>query len=273
MTYRVIALDLDGTLLTQTKQILPESIEVLAQARRQGVKVVIVTGRHHVAIRPFYHALELDTPALCCNGTYMYDFSQQQVMKSNPLTLPQSLRVIELLKEYNVHSLMYTDSAMTYEEPDDTIARWGVWSARLPESQRPNIIQVARFDDAAKQAGAIWKFATMSNDIDSLHSFSQVIENELNLTCEFSWHNQMDIAQTGNSKGNLLKSWVTQQGLDMNNVIAFGDNFNDLSMIEMSGLGVAMENSADDIKAKADLVTTTNESAGIADVIRQYVLR
>lgn len=272
MTYRIIALDLDGTLLTQTKQILPESLEALAEARRKGVKVVIVTGRHHVAIKPFYQALELDTPALCCNGTYIYDFKQQQVLKSNPLTLPQTLRIIDLLKQYQVHGLMYIDNAMTYEVPDDNIARWGVWSSRLPETQRPNIIQVNQFDETARQANAIWKFATISNDTDSLHEFGNVIEDELGLTGEFSWHNQMDIAQAGNSKGNLLKSWVEQQGMDMSNVIAFGDNFNDLSMLEMSGLGVAMENSADDIKAKADLVTTTNESAGIASVIREYVL-
>lgn len=272
MTYRIIALDLDGTLLTQTKQILPESLDVLAEAQQNGVKVVIVTGRHHIAIKPFYQALKLDTPALCCNGTYIYDFQQRQVVKSNPLTLPQTLRVIELLREYKVHSLMYTDSAMTYEVPDDNIARWGVWSSRLPESQRPNIIQVKQFDDTAKEARAIWKFATTSNDISSLQKFSGVIEGELGLTCEFSWHNQMDIAQSGNSKGNLLKSWVEQQGLAMDNVIAFGDNFNDISMLEMAGLGVAMENSADDIKASADLVTTSNEAPGIANIIREYVL-
>lgn len=272
MTYRIIALDLDGTLLTQTKQILPESLNVLTQARQKGIKVVIVTGRHHVAIKPFYHALQLDTPALCCNGTYIYDFHQQQVLQKNPLTLPQSLRIIELLNDYKVHGLMYVDNAMTYEVPDDNTVRWGVWSSRLPEALRPNIIQVKQFSETAKEANAIWKFATISDNTDSLHTFSNVIENELGLTCEFSWHNQMDIGQAGNSKGNLLKSWVEQQGLDMSNVIAFGDNFNDLSMLEMSGLGVAMENSSDDIKAKAKLVTTTNEQPGIANIIREYVL-
>lgn len=71
MSYRVIALDLDGTLLTPAKTILPQSIEALKRARQAGVKVAIVTGRHHCAIHPFYQALELDTPAICCNGTYL----------------------------------------------------------------------------------------------------------------------------------------------------------------------------------------------------------
>ncbi|MDI3365974.1 MULTISPECIES: HAD-IIB family hydrolase [Pantoea] len=71
MSYRVIALDLDGTLLTPTKTILPQSVEAITQARQAGVKVIIVTGRHHCAIHPFYQTLALDTPAICCNGTYL----------------------------------------------------------------------------------------------------------------------------------------------------------------------------------------------------------
>ncbi|EPK7663786.1 HAD-IIB family hydrolase [Raoultella ornithinolytica] len=71
MTSRVIALDLDGTLLTSNKTILPASLEALARARAAGFQVIVVTGRHHVAIHPFYQALALDTPAICCNGTYL----------------------------------------------------------------------------------------------------------------------------------------------------------------------------------------------------------
>ncbi len=78
MSYRVIALDLDGTLLDNQKRILPQSLEALAQARAAGVQVVVVTGRHHVAIHPFYQALQIDTPAICCNGTYLYDFQQKR---------------------------------------------------------------------------------------------------------------------------------------------------------------------------------------------------
>nr|WP_260455032.1 HAD-IIB family hydrolase [Enterobacter ludwigii] len=71
MTSRVIALDLDGTLLTPQKTLLPSSLEALKRAQEVGYQLLIVTGRHHVAIHPFYQALALDTPAICCNGTYL----------------------------------------------------------------------------------------------------------------------------------------------------------------------------------------------------------
>ncbi|SQI26392.1 Putative phosphatase [Salmonella enterica subsp. arizonae] len=78
MTARVIALDLDGTLLTPQKTLLPSSLDALSRAKEAGFQLIIVTGRHHVAIHPFYQALALDTPAICCNGTYLYDYQAKK---------------------------------------------------------------------------------------------------------------------------------------------------------------------------------------------------
>ena len=99
MNYQVIALDLDGTLLTHEKKILPESIKALTDARKAGAKVVIVTGRHFVAIHPFYQALELDTPAICCNGALLYDYLDEKVIASDPLRAEQASQLIDLLDD------------------------------------------------------------------------------------------------------------------------------------------------------------------------------
>lgn len=272
MTYQIIALDLDGTLLTQQKQILPESLTVLAKAKQQGIKVIIVTGRHHVSIKPFYHALELDTPALCCNGTYSYNFQTEQIIEGNALRKDQALQLLNLIRQQQLHCLLYVQDAMIYEQPDETTERWHKWSMQLPEKFRPNIYQVTSYEEAIENSDAIWKFVTLAPEPELLN-FSQVINDNMGLACDISWHNQMDITQQGNSKGNLLKKWAESQGINMQHVIAFGDNFNDLSMLKMAGMGIAMGNSSDDIKAIADLVTTDNNSTAIADIISQYVIK
>ncbi|MEZ2696608.1 HAD hydrolase family protein, partial [Hafnia alvei] len=92
------------------------------------------------------------------------------------------------------------------------------------------------------------------------------------LACEWSWHDQVDVAQAGNSKGNRLAEYVASRGIDMSEVIAFGDNFNDISMLESVGLGVAMGNSADEVKARAKAVIGGNEETSIADFLKQKVL-
>ncbi len=272
MAYSVIALDLDGTLLDRQKKILPESLKALTDAQAAGVQVVVVTGRHHVAIHPFYQALKIATPAICCNGTYLYNYQAKKVISSNPLRKSQAKRVIELLKQFHIHGLIYVDDAMVYDQPSEHVIRTLAWANTLPVAQRPTLVQVESLADTAERANAIWKFATAHPDSEALHAFAETVERELDLACEWSWHDQVDIAQTGNSKGKLLQQWVESEGMGMDQVIAFGDNFNDLSMLEAAGLGVAMGNSEDAIKARADLVIGDNESPAIAGVIYQRVL-
>lgn len=270
MNYQVIALDLDGTLLNPEKKILPESIQALNNARKSGAKVVIVTGRHFVAIHPFYQALELDTPAICCNGALLYDYSEKKVIASDPLHPEQATRLIDLLDRYDVHGLMYADDAMMYQDLTGHIERTTNWAKSLPVAQRPVFRQVKSLHEAAQEVEGIWKFALTDTDTEKLKKFTQIVESELNLACEWSWHDQVDIAQEGNSKGKRLAQWVESQGLSMSQVIAFGDNYNDLSMLKTAGLGVAMGNAVDEVKSCADLMIGDNTEPGIADIINKY---
>lgn len=272
MTYRVIALDLDGTLLDRQKKILPESLSALALARQQGIKIVIVTGRHHSAIHPFYQALQLDTPAICCNGTYVYDYLTGKTSHTNPLSATQAKNVLSMLQAFDIHGLMYADDAMYYQYPTGHVTRSQAWASTLPELQRPSFLQVEDLLQQTDESDSIWKFATSHADIPVLNDFAGAVEKQLGLACEWSWQDQVDIAQTGNSKGKLLQQWLAEQDISMKDVVAFGDNFNDISMLEGAGLGVAMGNSADEIKARADLVIGDHEEPGIAEVIRTRIL-
>ncbi|EXU73502.1 pyridoxal phosphatase [Erwinia mallotivora] len=272
MSYRIIALDLDGTLLTPRKTILPESLTALKKAREAGVKVIIVTGRHHVAIHPFYQALALDTPAICCNGTYLYDYHAKKVLKSDPLPKEQAQQVITLLDESAIHGLLYVDNAMLWQTETGHVTRTMQWGLTLPEHQRPVFIQVEDLAEAARQADNIWKFALSHPDTVALQQFVDKVESTLGLACEWSWHDQVDIARAGNSKGKRLAEWVASQGLQMSDVLAFGDNYNDLSMLETVGLGVAMGNADDAIKARAGRTIGSNLETGIADTIYREIL-
>ncbi|MBK0035392.1 pyridoxal phosphatase [Erwinia sp. S43] len=272
MSYRIIALDLDGTLLTPNKTILPESLEALAKARQAGVKVLIVTGRHHVAIHPFYQALALDTPAICCNGTYLYDYQAKKVLHSDPLPKDQAQRVIEMLDDAAIHGLLYVDDAMLYQAETGHVTRTINWGLTLPESQRPTFLHVDSLAGAAQSAQSIWKFAVSHQDTAELQRFAQKVEDELGLACEWSWHDQVDIAKAGNSKGKRLAEWVAAEGYQMSDVLAFGDNYNDLSMLETVGLGVAMGNADEAIKARAGRVIGTNLEPGIAETIYREIL-
>jgi Cof subfamily protein (haloacid dehalogenase superfamily) len=272
MTSRVIALDLDGTLLTSSKTILPASLEALARARAAGYRVIVVTGRHHVAIHPFYQALALDTPAICCNGTYLYDYQAKKVLQADPMAVDKALSLTGMLADHDVHGLMYVDDAMLYEHPTGHVIRTARWAESLPPEQRPVFTQVDSLAQAAREVKAVWKFALTDENIPKLQQFAQHVGQTLGLECEWSWHDQVDIARAGNSKGKRLAQWVEAQGLSMRDVVAFGDNYNDLSMLEAAGTGVAMGNAVDEVKARANVVIGENESNSIADFINRNLL-
>lgn len=272
MSYRIIALDLDGTLLTPRKTILPDSLVALQKAREAGVKVIIVTGRHHVAIHPFYQALALDTPAICCNGTYLYDYHAEKVLTSDPLPKEQAQQVITLLDEAHIPGLLYVDNAMFWQTETGHVNRTIQWGLSLPEHQRPVFTKVDSLAEAAEQADNIWKFALSHTDTAALQRCVDNVESTLGLACEWSWQDQVDIAKAGNSKGRRLAEWVASEGLQMRDVLAFGDNYNDLSMLETVGLGVAMGNADAAIKARAGLVIGSNLEPGIAETIYREVL-
>ncbi|EGL1463958.1 molybdenum-dependent transcriptional regulator [Salmonella enterica subsp. enterica serovar Infantis] len=159
MTARVIALDLDGTLLTPHKTLLPSSLDALSRAKEAGFQLIIVTGRHHVAIHPFYQALALETPAICCNGTYLYDYQAKTVLDADPMPVDKALQLIDLLDEHQIHGLMYVDDAMLYEHPTGHVVRTSRWAQTLPPEQRPTFAQVSSLAQAARDVNAVWKFA------------------------------------------------------------------------------------------------------------------
>lgn len=202
----------------------------------------------------------------------MYDYHAKKVLEADPMPVDKALSLTSLLAEHDIHGLMYVDDAMLYERPTGHVIRTTNWAQSLPVEQRPVFTQVDSLAQAAREVQAVWKFALTDENIPKLQAFAQTVGQKLGLECEWSWHDQVDIARAGNSKGKRLAQWVAAQGLSMQDVIAFGDNYNDLSMLEAAGTGVAMGNAVEEVKARANVVIGENETTSIADFINRNLL-
>ena len=273
MKYRLVALDLDGTLLDSQLQIRSETIEALRRVRAQGVQVMIVTGRHHVAAYPYWHQLGLDSPAICCNGAYVYDFRTHKPLAGNPLTREESRALLKLVRKHAINTLIYIDEAMVYEAASTSSPFIMKWAATLPEGLRPRIECVESYEQLIEEVDTIWKFASSGDDRDAMRAFVDDIEQNIGLSCEMSGDYRLDIARAGNSKGARLAQWIAEQGIAREEVIAFGDQNNDFEMLRLAGMGVAMGNSHAEVQPCADWVTGTNDSDGIAQALHRFVLR
>lgn len=272
MKYRLIALDLDGTLLNSQLQIRQETIDALKLARAQGVQAMIVTGRHHVTAYPYWQQLGLELPAICCNGAYLYDYRAGQPLASDPLSRDEARALLRLVRKYAIYTMVYDQNFMAYETINKHLKAILGWSATLPQALRPRIEHVQSYERLLDEAETIWKFTLACDDFAAISAFVAEVEQTLGLSCVWSGQSRLDIGHAGNSKGQRLAEWIAAQGIAREQVIAFGDEQNDMEMLRLAGVGVAMGNSGRAVQECADWTTGNNDSSGIADALQRFVL-
>lgn len=273
MSFKAIAFDLDGTLLDSQRRIRPSSIKAINAARACGLEVIIVTGRHHMVTRPYHYELGLDTPAICCNGAYLHDFGQGKALIANPIVKENAEHLLQLTAKHGVIARILTADAMHYITPDRTLLRYMEWGESLPESLRPVVRQHADYTSLIASAPTIYGFVIVDPTFNAVKALEHDIKTEIGLSCEWFAEDGFDIANHGNSKGGRLLEWAAAKGIAASEIIAFGDNHNDASMLDKVGLGVAMGNARDTIKACAKIVAPgDNNSDAIAEVLRYHVL-
>lgn len=272
MRYQAVAFDLDGTLLSPNATILESSKLAIQKVREKGVKVYFVTGRHHTAVRPYYAELDLDTPVVCCNGTYLYDFKNEKVLTGNPLSADIATKIINDAQAEGIHTAVYFQDSMTYEELNPHFTKFQKWVQSCPESVRPNVHQVETFQQEIEKGTTVWKVLISDPDLAKLQKFVEKLPLE-QVSPEWSWVDRVDITSVGNSKGARLTELLKMEGIELQNVIAFGDNFNDISMLEVVGLGIAMGGSEEEVQQKAKKTIGSNSEDSIAlELTQQFAL-
>lgn len=272
MKYKLLALDLDGTTLTSENKILPE-VKAAIEKAKQHLQVMIVTGRHHTAAKPYYLELGLDSQSICCNGTYIYDYPNKKVMVENSIPKDIGEQFITLAEKEKLKILMYVTDAMTISktEPVEFIAKLEAWAENFADDIRPDIRRIDSFKQTLAENEYLWKFV-VEGEPESVLEFTKLPFIQHNFSAEQSWSNRFDFAYKGNTKGARLQEFLAHNNISASEVIAVGDNFNDISMIEVAGLGAAMAHSADEVKASADFVTSEdNNGRGIIEVLEKFV--
>ncbi|MCW9698706.1 pyridoxal phosphatase [Avibacterium sp. 20-129] len=269
MDYKLVAFDLDGTLLNSQGQILSQNKDAIKKLQQQGIKVLLVTGRHHTAVIPYYVELGLTTPIICCNGTYVYDVQNDEVLAANPLSQQQAQQIYDTAAKHHCHLLMYSRNAMNYAELNPHMEKFLKWVASCPESVRPLVRKVESIQTVIDHDKPIWKCVISAQNKEIMNQVVAELPIE-QFSCEWSWVDRVDIANAGNTKGARLLEVLKQWNIAPQQVIAFGDNHNDTSMLTAVGLGVAMGNAEEEVKHQAKLTTTSNDEPGIAQVLAEH---
>jgi HAD superfamily hydrolase (TIGR01484 family) len=243
--YRLLALDLDGTLLNDRSEISPGNAEWIRRAQEAGVTVCLSTGRGFVSALPYAEQLKLDTPMITVNGGEIWRKPHQLHRR----TLLDAATVIKL------HRLA--------ERHRDTWF-WGYTTEDIYNKDK-------WVDDPLSRS---WlKFGYHTENLDSLGSILDEIRTWEGLELSNSSPFNIEVNPAGVSKATALEEVCRLIGCDMSEAAAVGDSLNDIAAIRACGLGVAMGNAQDEVKAAADFVTTSHLEDGVAYMIQEYVLK
>jgi 5-amino-6-(5-phospho-D-ribitylamino)uracil phosphatase len=263
----LIALDLDGTLLTDKKTISLRSKQTIQQAREQGHIVVIATGRPHRASSMYYRELALDTPMVNFNGAYTHHpLDANWDHHHSPLELNTAREIIHALQPFNVRNILAEVLDDVYLQNEDHSIK-EIFSAGNPLIRTGNLHELLAEDPTSLLIHPHdEQIADIRTHLKEVHA--DVIEHR---TWGAPW-NVIEIVQTGIHKAYGLDRIAKHYNISPDKVIAFGDEDNDLEMLEYAGQGVAMGNGIDTVKTIANFTTKSNEEDGVALYLEEALL-
>ncbi|MDV2885005.1 Cof-type HAD-IIB family hydrolase [Alkalihalophilus pseudofirmus] len=265
--YKMIVLDLDDTLLRDDHTISSRTKEALMQAQKNGVKVVLASGRPTYGMVPIANELKLadyGSFILSFNGAKIINSKTNEEMYSSTLSPKQLHELYHVSQRENVGIHTYMENDIVTEANNEYTMIEG-------EITGMPVIEVERFVDAVDEPCVK---ALMVGHPDRLVEVEKKLQEEFRgqLSVMRSKPYFLEFTEDGVTKGASLHSLITKLGIKQEEVIAMGDSYNDQTMIEFAGLGVAMGNAPDDIKEIANYVTDTNMNDGVAKVVEEFVL-
>lgn len=267
---KVIALDIDGTLLNSKKQITDATKIAVKEAIGQGIKIIIASGRPYSGVEEYARELGLYDKGgyvLCFNGCRIVDCLTENIVYDVYLDEDVKWEVCDILKIYKDAILMtYKDRFLLTENAADEGVRYGAMLNRLT---------VCGVDDMRKHIDYRVSKFILSGEPEYIRSIAGDVKErvgEMATVCR-SETTLLEIMPKGVDKGSTLAGFIHKMGIKQEEVLACGDGYNDDTMIQYAGIGVAMGNAFSEIKEMADYVTLSNDEDGVAHAIRKFALK
>jgi hydroxymethylpyrimidine pyrophosphatase-like HAD family hydrolase len=277
---RLIALDLDGTVLDSHGQIPDANRTAIARAIDAGVEVAIATGRRYEFARPIFERLPAPLTLILSNGAIVKSHEGQTLMRR---LLPRAAAraVILRTREHRGRAALVFDrpreGQVVFEAIDWNDPRHRVFF----ETNRPFVSEQSPLEEALTEdpvqlmfTGGCVAMRGLFNGLRDPASPQSASDGYSVALTEYEHRDfsLVDVMQAGCSKGSALAAWAERQGLSRNEVMAVGDNLNDLEMLEFAGTPIVMGNAIDDLKARGWTATATNDEAGVAKAIETFAL-
>ncbi len=277
MPIKLIAMDIDGTLLNSATQLPAENVSAIAEAAERGIEIVLVTGRRFDFARVVSDLLPCDLHLIVNNGALI---KSKQGETHQRLLLPTEVarRVLESVPQFRAEAALVFDRPGQKQVFLESIDWEDAQRGRYFRRNRPHIGEIAPLTDCLTgedpiQVGFVGKCEPIRRVKSALGELPFSRDFTMSLT-EYEARDLaiLDVMRSGVTKGFALAEWAQRRGIRREEVMAIGDNWNDREMLEYAGLPVVMGNAVPELKSPGWTVTLSNDENGVAEAIRTYAL-
>ena len=269
---KLIALDMDGTLLDSNKDLSERNLEALNLAIKKGIKIIPSTGRPAAGLPQKLLSNPHIRYSICSNGAAIIDLKNKAVIHRKSLSRGMTLFLIDLLGDFDVHVDIFADGGITTEEGN--MRRLGEFI--IPPNMLPYIAETRTTVKDLKsyvkdEAEHIEKVNLFFKSIAHRTKVTELLGGVAGIAITSSLQVNLEINNIEANKGYGLR-WLSEY-LDISSkeTMAIGDSSNDESMLRTAGIAVAMKNSTDDIIALADYITDSNDEDGVEKAIKKFI--
>ena len=283
---KLIASDMDGTLLNHNHKIPKENVELINYAKNQGIEFIVATGRAYYEALPALNEENINCDVISFNGGIVYD-KNGNIISITPM-LPKDLYyTIEILKSFDISYQLYTKNTIYTKSIETDINAYidlirsngydpDVEHLRAEAQQKLDVGYITEVENIElylnEKENPPIKIIAISNDISKLENAAKLLSENKSISVTSSGANNIEIMHKNATKGEALKEIAKIYGINLENAVAIGDNLNDQAMLDIVGYSVAMKNGNTILKEQAKYVTEkTNSEGGVADTIFKLI--
>ncbi|MEZ7735393.1 cytidine deaminase [Gemella sp. 27098_8_149] len=283
---KLIASDMDGTLLNHNHKIPKENVKLINFAKNQGIEFVVATGRAYYEALPALNEENINCDVISFNGGIVYD-KNGNIISITPMVPKDLYYTIEILKSFDISYQLYTKNTIYTRSIETDINAYidlirsngyepDVEHLRAEAQQKLDLGYITEVDNIElylnEEENPPIKIIAISNDISKLENATKLLSENTNISVTSSGANNIEIMHKNATKGEALKEIAKIYGINLENAVAIGDNLNDQAMLDIVGYSVAMKNGNTILKEQAKYVTEkTNSEGGVADTIFKLI--
>ncbi len=269
-TFKLVAIDLDDTLLRSDLTVSEHTVAVLRQVRGLGVAVTISTGRMFRSARPYADQLEFDVPLITYGGALVKNAGSGTVLYNRPLEPEVARRVIRFARERRMQLNYYLLNGEDDELYVELLTPWGEGYSRFSNVR---LHQVPDLEELLLRGNPL-KLLLIEDEPVANRCLQELREQFGGLVhLAKSKPRFVEVDHPEATKGRALQVLAAWLQVERSQVLAIGDSYNDIEMLEFAGLGVAMANAPPEVRSRAGHVTASNDGDGVALALERFVLR